>query len=591
LVDLNRFVEENEMEIIRRQKKQGYEHPYVPELKELYRQGRISRRTFLRNAALLGVSVASASAFLAACTTQAVPTVAPTSPPPTMPPTPTAVPTATPVPAPVVKRGGVMRFAQRVPGIDHPARFSWGDESEICRFSIQYLTYTDRNNITVPYLLEKWEASEDLKTWTLFMRQGVKWTTGETFGADDVIFTMNEWLNPDVGSSMLGLFSNLSAANVEKVDDYTVKLYLDSPTVAVPENLYHYPGHVLDHRTFEGNWLDNPVGTGPFIMKEWSVGERAVLEARKDGLYWENGADGKPLPYLDGITAIDLGGDETARVSALRDGTIDMIVLMGVGYQVAKELTGVTIDPVTTAMAPVLRVRVDVEPWTDPRVRKALKLCQQRQKILDLAYFGEGMIGGDFHVAPVQPEYCPMDPFPYDPEQAKALLAEAGYPNGIDTTLTVGTGWADYVSFAEILKEGAAPAGIRININAIPNDSYWDVWTTCEMGITGWGHRPLAIMTLPLAYVCDAEGVPVSWNESGWCDEEFSQLLDQAVGTLDIEERRDLMCQIQTIQKERGSVLIPFWKNQWFVFNPKFKGIQAHPAQYMDELRFVWLDA
>jgi peptide/nickel transport system substrate-binding protein len=580
------------MEIINR-KPTNEVHSYIPELKDLYRQGRCTRREFLRTATLLGMSLASASAFLAACATPE-PTEAPTEAAATQPPTkapteaPTEAPTATPVPA-GPKRGGTLTICNRMLGVDHPARYSWVAESNVTRFVIQYLTRTDQNNITHPYLLEKWEASEDLKTWTLHLRKNVTWTTGEPFNADDVVFTMKEWLNPDVGSSILGMMSYLQPTNIEKKDDHTVVLHLDSPQIAVPEHLYHYPGPMLDHRTFEGDWLKNPVGTGPFTLEEWSVGERGVLKARKEG-YWEMGEDGKPLPYLDEIIHIDLGEEETARVSALKGGQIDAYHPVAVGYQALKDDPNVAITPIATTQTQVLRMRVDMEPWTDARVRNAVKLCQDKEKMLKLAFFGEGITGPDCHVSPVHPEFCPMEANPYDPEKARALLAEAGYPDGLDVTLTVGSGWPEQVSVAETLKQDAEAAGLRITLNTIPSSAYWDVWTECDLGITSWTHRPLAVMVLPLAYVCDKEGNPVPWNESRWCDEEFDELLTKAMGTLDVEERRAIMCDIQRIQVERGSIAIPFWNNAWVAFNPKFKAVTPHPTDYMDEWRKVWYD-
>ena len=184
-----------------------------------------------------------------------------------------------------------------------------------------------------------------------------------------------------------------------------------------------------------------------------------------------------------------------------------------------------------------------------------------------------------------------MDPNPYSPDKAKALLAEAGYPDGLDVTITVGSGWSDVVSYAETLKQDAEAAGLRITINAIPNSAYWDVWTEADFAITPWTHRPLAVMVLPLAYTCDAEGVPVAWNESRWCDEEFDGLLTTAMGTLDLEERRKIMADIQRIQQDRGSIGIPYWMNSWIAYNPRLKGpMVAHPTRYNDKWTEVWID-
>jgi peptide/nickel transport system substrate-binding protein len=446
------------MEIIRK-KETNDVHPYVPELKDLYQKGRITRREFLRNAALLGLSLSSASAFLAACakaepTPTPVPTATKVPPTPTLRPTDTPRPTSTPVPKEVVKRGGTLRIQNIIYGIDHPARFSWGDAANCVRFVNEYLTHIDPNNVTHPYLCERWEASEDLKTWTLHLRKGVTWNTGEPFNADDVVFTMTQWLDDEVGSSIKGLMSYLQPTNIEKVDDYTVRLHLDSAQIAVPENLTHYPALILDHRTFEGDWLKAPVGTGPFTMEEWAVEERAVFKAR-DG-YWQMGADGKPLPYLDEVIHIQTGGF----VAALSDGEIDAGQFMSPSdLEAIQAIPGIAIDAVASTQTAILRMRVDLEPWSDARVRNALKLCQDREKILKVAYMGEGVVGPDCHVSPVHPEFCPMDPSPYDPEQAKALLAEAGYADGLDVTIAVMNDYTYTLAYAETLQQDAKAAG------------------------------------------------------------------------------------------------------------------------------------
>jgi len=220
-------------------------------------------------------------------------------------------------------------------------------------------------------------------------------------------------------------------------------------------------------------------------------------------------------------------------------------------------------------------------------VRMALKLCQDREKILSLAHYGEGILGHDFHVCPVHPEYCEKPIPKYDPEKAKALLAEAGYPDGLTVNIAVASGWPDVVSYAEVLKESAAPAGLTINLDTMPTSAYWDVWTECDLGVTPWTHRPLAVMVLPLAYIADEEGNPVPWNETRWVDEEFSALLKEAEGTLDVEERRKIMCKLEDIQWERGSIGIPVWMNRWTIANPKFQNVQAHPTAY-DLYNEVW---
>ncbi len=570
------------MEIIKKDEAQ-HEHPYIPELKELYRKGRITRREFLRNATLLGMSLASASAFLSACGAKPTPTTAPTKPPAAQP-TPVP-PTATPKPA-GPKRGGTMTIATRVPRVDHPARLSWIEGVNQFRQVCEYLTYTDYDNITHPWLLEKWEADAEVKTWTLHIRKGIKFNNGQELTADDVIFNFQQWLDKDVGSSMLGLLSYLKPTGIEKVDDYTVRLHLDSPQIAVPEHLFHYPAMIVP-RTFEGDITKQPIGTGPFLLEEFRETERAVFRRRED--YWLMADDGKPYPYLDRLVYLDLGQDDAARIAAMQSGQVDNIFNPSAEiWQAVKDLPTVKVYSTATAQTFVIRMRVDKEPWNDNRVRLALKKCIDRQKMLELAWFGEGVLGHDAHVAPIHPEYCPKDIPAYDPEGAKKLLAEAGYPNGLSVELSTQQARAE-PAMAQSLRESAAAGGFDIKLNILPSAQYWDIWTEVPLGITIWAHRPLGTMVLALAYTADDTGKPVPWNETYWVDEEFTTLLKEAERTLDVEKRRALMCKLEDIQMERGSVGIAFWTNVWYIANKKFKNVDAHPTNY-DILYNAWYD-
>ncbi len=567
-------------------------HPYIPEAYDYLKQGRISRREFMRLATLLGMS-AGVATVAAQCG-------APAAPAPEAPATEQMAeeemaeeemveeaPTGAPV------RGGTLRVASQIPAVDHPARFSWVFDANQFRHVFEYLTETDKDNITHPYLLESWEASADLITWTLKLRQGIKWTNGDDFVAEDVKFNFGEWLNPDVGSSILGLWEGfLTVDGVEVVDDHTVRLNLDGPMLAVPENLFHYPAQIV-HPSFDGDITSGKnASTGPYTLDEFVAAERVRVVSRVangDEGYWQMGEDGKPLPYLDAIEWVDLGDDQTAHVAALQGGQVDNVYDPTIdSFLAVRDNPNINVGSIGTSRARVLRFRVDQEPWTDNNARLAVKMCQDRQRILDQAEFGEGLLGHDTHVSPVHPEFAPMDVPEYDPEGAKALLAESGL-EGLAFDIAVGTGWTDVVAYAETLKEDAKAAGIEITLNTMPNAAYWDLWTEAAVAITPWTHRPLAVMLLPLAYIADSEGVPVPWNESRWVDEEFSELLVKAQGTLDVEARRAIMADIQRIQMERGSIGIAWWRSSFSMANPAFQGIEAHPTTY-NLWREVWYD-
>jgi peptide/nickel transport system substrate-binding protein len=540
-------------------------HSAVKELTRDFQKGKMTRREFIRFTTLLGVSAVAATQMAGL-----------------------AFPAK--VLAGSVKRGGALKVAAPVHKVTHPAQFSWISPTNQMRQVAEYLTYTDGDNITHPYLLENWQASDDLKTWTLNLRQGIKHNNGDTFNADDVVFTFNQWLDKDVGSSMKGMLGYLDTGGIEKVSDHQVKLHLKNPEMAVPEHLFHYPAMVLNHRTFEGDFLKAPHGTGPYTIESYVEGERCVLKRRND--YWKKGADGNPLPYLDKIEFIDMGTEMGPMIAAIQAGEIDLLDFSDIGgteaYKALKDDAKVNVLAATTNQTRILRMRVDLKPWDDNRVRSALKLCQHREKILALAYFGQGMEGQDVHVSPKHPEYCPIDTPKYDPMKAKQLLTEAGYPNGLDVNLAVGSGWSEIVRYAEILKQDAAPAGFRINIQPMPNSQYWEKWTEVDLGITTWAHRPVGTMVPSLAYVGDENGKPVAWNETRWVDKEYSELLTQANGTLDVEARRKIFCKLEKIQQERGSIGNAFWINVWTISRKPVQGVIAHPSLYL-KLDDVWM--
>ncbi len=548
-------------------------HPYIPEAYDQMVQGRLSRREFLRMATLLGLSAGVAT--IAACGPSAPPAQAPAG-------GEKAAPAAS-----SIKRGGTWKSSMSLQLLDHPARLSWVEGANIVRQFGEYLTETGPDNITRPYLLEKWEASEDVKTWDLFLRKGIKFNNGDDLTTDDVMFTFGEWLNEDVGSSMLGLLSYLSGMqDVEKVDDHHIRLHLQTANIGVPEHLFHYPAIVL-HRGFEGDIIKQPVGTGAFTLEEYAEGERAVFKRRED--YWRMGEDGKSLPYLDEL--IYISTDKDAGVAALQSGQVDTLYdPRPADFLALKEVDGLTVRPASTAQCLILRMRVDLEPWDDNRVRTALKLCQDRAKILQLAYFGEGELSIDAHVAPVHPAYCEKPIPEYQPEEARKLLEEYAADKGIQLPLKVTLATKNDQAEPEIaqaLKELAKPAGFDIKLDITEPGGYWDRWTEVDLGITSWTHRPLDTMVLPLAYIEEAIG---AWNETRWSDPEFEELLREAEGTLDVEKRRSIMCKIEDIMQDRGPIGNSFWKNIWNVTNSKFQNVKAHPTAY-DLMYDVWLDA
>ncbi len=439
----------------------------------------------------------------------------------------------------------------------------------------EYLTVTDENYITHPYLLDHWSVNNDLTEWTLTIRKGVFFNNGDELTAEDVYYTFSQWLDPNVGSSMLGLMSYLNGmSDVELVDSSTIRLHLQFPSIEVPEHLFHYPAVIL-HRNFEGDFRSNPVGTGAFTLEEFVDSDIAILKARTD--YWRSDADGNQLPYLDEIQYLAMGNNTAVR--AIQSGQIDMMSSLRLSdWQALKDDPNLTMNSVQTADALVLKMRVDQAPWDDVRVRTAMKLCQDRQRILDSAWAGEGTIGMDAHVAPIHPSYCPLEIPEYDPDTARELLESWAIETNnilpLNVTL-VSKNDEGEPAYAQALKELAEPAGFNIELDITEPDGYWNRWTLVDFGITSWVGRVLGTMVLPLGYVDGA-----TWNETRWSDDEFERLLNMARLTIDVSARREIMCQIQEIMQERGPIGISFFKNKWKVVRSNFQNVIAHPNDY-----------
>lgn len=567
-------------------------HPLVFEAQDQLRQGKITRRDFLRISALLGMSVASAQ-MLAACSgdesnnaniannaaNNAANNVNAGN---------NAAETTTEETTGGIKRGGTLRCATRVERVDHPARFSLVSQSHPWRHVFEYLTYMDPQGVTYPYLLKEWSASDDLMMWTLILNQGITFNNGKEFNADDVVFNFQQWLSEDVGSSLLGAMSYVDPDAIEKVDDYTVTVGFKSPSIFLPEHLYSYQACVVP-AGFGGDITLEPYGTGAFTVEEYVPAERAVLKAREG--YWRMGADGNPLPYLDEIIFVQLGEDRSADVAALKSGQVDTIIEPSVSvWEALKDEEAYEVLGTPTGATRVLRMRVDQEPWTNNDVRTAFKMCQNREKILAVALQGQGAIGNDSHISPAHPEYTGVEPLPFDTAGAKKMLEDAGYPDGLDVELVVASDWPESMAWAQALKEDAAAGGFNITLKTMPATQYWDGWTDWNLGITWWAHRPLAPMLLPLAYIADDAGVPVPWNESRWVDEEFTTILRQAESTLDLDARRDLCGQLEQIMRDRGSVLIAFWMNVWKIYDKKVKNVEPSPEEYSIFYE-TWIDA
>lgn len=201
-------------------------------------------------------------------------------------------------------------------------------------------------------------------------------------------------------------------------------------------------------------------------------------------------------------------------------------------------------------------MQIDVPPFDDLRVRQALKYAMNRQDMLQLVAQNQGTLVNDIPISSILEYALPDSARERDVAEAKALLQAAGHGDGLDVTLAVSEVQARFVEIATVYKEMAAEAGINVELDIKPADTYWDeVWLKAPMFVSAWIARPVDSM-LALLFVGDAE-----WNETHWQRPEWDQRFAQARSTIDYDERESLYQELQTEIVEEGGYLVPYMVN------------------------------
>lgn len=442
------------------------------------------------------------------------------------------------------------------------------------------LTRIGPDNKPHPDLATGWDVSPDAKEFTFHLREGVKFHDGTPFTAEDVVATYTAILNPDVPAAARSVLNMID--RIEAPDPLTVKFTLKTPFADLPVSAAHANARIISKAALARplTELDTKAnGTGPFKLETYDSARMVRLVKNPD--YYVAGK-----PHVDAVEML-LFPDLTAETANFLSGAVDvMLTVQQADFARIAAAARVEAQRVASGRYACVVMRQDQKPWDDVRVRKALALATDRDLLVEVILEGLGRPVYDSIVTPELEFATPKPVIPYDPAAAKALLAEAGYPDGLKVTLVASDRPAIRAQTAIALKQTAAPAGFDITIETMPHDTYLaNVWMKGAFYIGYWGMQPTIDATYNLLLTSNA-----SYQDTEWKNAEFDAAVAEGRATVDPAQRAALYAKAQELELRDTPYIVPFFED---VLTASQEGVEdwiVAPISRYFFIENVWLD-
>jgi peptide/nickel transport system substrate-binding protein len=427
-----------------------------------------------------------------------------------------------------------------------------------------------------PGLCTEAHPNKDATVWTFLLRHGVEWHDGKPFTANDVVYTIrSSWGSAkNTFNSVLAEFIDFNG--VRALDPYTVQVPLKRAIAQFPSTTCIQQTMVVQDGTTSYN---PPIGTGPFKFESFTPGKRSVFSANKN--YWLQGR-----PYVDELVVDTSFADSNTTMSALLSGAVDIVPGVPPALAHANASSGQIYLGNQTGpgwMAP--NFRVDMKPFQDLRVRKALKLIPNRPQAVTDVFSGYATAGNDCPGATLQ--YWASDLHTaYDQEQARHLLKQAGQEN-LTLTLQTSPVLPGMVEMATFYAAQAAAAGLKVNVENQATSNYYtptDGYLTRPFSMDAFTN---GVNSLPMFYLNSLlPGAPFSDTHWGTGDPSANNLLAEAVAELDPAKVQEKWHAVQELQFEQGGILILCNYNWLDGYGRTVRGVKTTNAGLCDNFIF-----